>query len=242
MRPINLNNESFDEQIFDAELSTLEPPDHGRGGTSSVARVICTTSDGSTVNAYLKRQHNYAFRDWRSGLLKRPTVLREQRCIRQLQRLGIHVPTLLVYRRSGVKAYLITQAIEGYVDLNEALNGTDQPLHSAIVDAVVATLLPMHAHRWYHGALHPRHVLVRVDSSGVRIALIDLEKMRRQFSGHRAAVRDLESLIRHTSELTLDDLAPHYETRFPGFTHAVGRRIAQVHKRKKYFAKAPPNL
>ena len=242
MRPINLNNESFDKQIFDAELSTLEPPDHSRGGTSSVARVVCTTSDGSTVNAYLKRQHNYAFRDWRSGLLKRPTVLREQRCIHQLQRLGIHVPTLLVYRRSGARAYLITQAIDDYVDLNEALNGADQPLHSAIVDAVVATLLPMHAHRWYHGALYPKHVRVQVGSSGVRIALIDLEKMRRLFTGHRAAVRDLESLIRHTSELTLDDLAPHYETRYPGFTHAVRRRIAHAHKRKKYFGKAPSNI
>ena len=235
MRPINING-SFDEQIFNAELPTLEPPDHGRGGTTSVARIVCTTRDGSTVNAYLKRQHNYAFRDWRSGFLKRPTILREKRCILQLQRLGIHVPPLLTYRRSGARAYLITQAIDGFADLDETLSEVDQVCRTAIVDTIAATLLPMHAHRWHHGALHPRHVLVQVNSDGIRIALIGLEKMRRKFTSRRAAIRDLESLIRHTAQLTLEDLAPYYETRYPGISRAVQQRLDQARKQQKYFA------
>ena len=45
MRPINLNNESFDEQIFDAELSTLELPDHD----PTAIRFIVTSADGTAA-------------------------------------------------------------------------------------------------------------------------------------------------------------------------------------------------
>lgn len=236
MQPIAIKG-SFQDQIFNAQLPTLEPLDYGRGGTSSVARIVCTTINGSTVNAYLKRQYKYSFRDWRSGFLKRPTVLREQRCILKLERLGVQVPSVLAYRRSGEKAYLITEALEGFDDFAATLARIDLNARAEIISVMVPTLLLMHAHRWHHGALHPRHILVKINSGGVQVALIGLEKMRRRLTARSAAVRDLSSLIRHTSELTVDDFNPDYEAKYPGLTGAVQERIALARRQRKYFAR-----
>ncbi len=199
--------ESF-EQWWQRQGEWVEAPNRRRGGESGVQRLH---AEGRLV--YAKRQVGHVYRSLRYPW-GRPTVLRERDALCALSALGVRVPRLVFCgsRRddSGWHALLVSEALEGFVDLPSwyaagARERWGEALHAEVLRRIGITLARMHQSRWQHGCLYDKHVFVKVDddlSQGaavIEVALLDLEKSRRRLSRSRAAQHDLRQLRRHSS-------------------------------------------
>lgn len=203
-------NNSSDDQFnhwLHVEGEWIEPPNHRRGGSSGVIRH--QPESGPTL--YIKRQQGHLFRSWRYPL-GRPTCLREARALANFQEIGVHVPVLRFFGLKKKKLWwgiLVTEALpEGFVSFDEfyAQNraAATPEQRQAVVEALATTLARLHKHRWQHCSLMTKHIFVRIVSSGqhqasttAEIALLDLERARRQPLARRAARRDLRFLFDH---------------------------------------------
>ncbi len=179
----------------------VEPPNECRGGTSGVQRVWL---EGRLL--YRKEQVDHCYRDLRHPLGE-PTVCREERALRAFAALGVRVPELVycgTRRQHGRwQAQLITVGLEGFDSLENLCRqgitaGWSDAQRLAVFRAIGALLVKVHAARWQHGCMYPKHVFVRMAADGqFELALIDLEKCRRRLSAQRAARHDLGQLRRH---------------------------------------------
>lgn len=216
--------------INDPDLQPIDEPNLARGGESRVARAEAVLPDGEEALVYIKKQHDYCFRDPHAGFRKRPTLLREYRGLKRLEQLGITAPDVVLYRQRGKDAILVTRALSGYVDLDTALSGANPTKRVRIVAAVSQVLRRLHTRAWRHGCLYPKHVLIRNSGVEMSVALIDLEKMRRVLSAKRAAVRDLDQLFGRSSALTkpeVDLMTEPYEAQWPGIRAKLQRRLSR---------------
>ncbi|MEB0075508.1 lipopolysaccharide kinase InaA family protein [Pseudomonas sp. CCI3.2] len=186
----------------------VEEPNHRRGGESGVQRVM--SASGRLL--YVKRQTGHTYRSWLHPF-GRPTVLRERDALESLRQLGVNVPKLVfcgAEHDAGKqwRALLVTAALDGFDELDNwyAAGGRErygEALHDRVLEALAVTLSRMHLGRWQHSCLYMKHVFVRVTGEGndaeVEIALLDLEKCRRRWTGRSAAQHDLQQLRRHSS-------------------------------------------
>ena len=157
---------------------------------------------------YLKRQQAfYCHPVWNMGL-PTPTLRREFRQLQFARSCGLPVPAVLAYgEASSGRAMLAVAAIQGCVSLDAALQRTATD-RLGLLTQVGVWLAHMHRLRIRHGALYPKHILVRPDAPvGARIWFIDFEKARRALSQRRCMRDDLQQLSRRAPFLDEADRA-----------------------------------
>lgn len=190
--------------LWALELDTVDTPNTGRGGWSSVSRLELADADGSVHAFYLKRQIDHLSRSLRHPLGE-ATFAREFRNIRRYQHDDVPALEAVFFgqRRIAGKvcALLVTRALDDHTPLDRWL--ADWPAlpratRRAIVDAVAGLARTLHGAGHLHNCLYPKHVFVRVDGDRASARLIDLEKTRPLILGARDRVRDLDALNRHT--------------------------------------------
>jgi len=188
---------------WDAAGEWVEPPNQRRNGWSGMSRCLI---DGRLM--YVKRQSNHLYRSV-TRPRGEPTASREWRNLLLLRKLGIETPEPVFHGtrkgRSGIEAVLVTRELSGYTSLDDI-----EINHPAVKASIALTLGAMlgrlHSARLQHGCLYGKHVMIRADSGGtIRIALIDLEKMRFRLTRRQAAAHDLAQLYRRQRFLTPDE-------------------------------------
>lgn len=190
--------------LWALELDTVDTPNTGRGGWSSVSRLELADADGSVQAFYLKRQIDHLSRSLRHPLGE-ATFAREFRNIRRYQHDDVPALEAVFFgqRRIAGKAcaLLVTRALDDHQPLDRWL--ADWPAlpratRRAIIDAVAGLARTLHGAGHLHNCLYPKHVFVRVDGGRASARLIDLEKTRPLYLGARDRARDLDALNRHT--------------------------------------------
>lgn len=194
---------SLFDQWWQQQGEWVEAPNRRRGGESGVQRLRHVSDE----MLYAKRQVDHLYR----SLLHpfgRPTVLRERNAMLGLSKLGVRVPHLIYcgahYQAGeGWRAILISEALEGFVDIDNwyAQGGAhclSAAQHEQLLQQIGATLARMHLGRWQHGCLYAKHVFVRVQGDVLDVALLDLEKSRRRLTCKSAAQHDMRQLRRHS--------------------------------------------
>jgi hypothetical protein len=182
----------------------VEAPNQRRGGESGV-QILAPSTAGQPL-LYSKRQVGHRFISWRYPF-GRPTVLREKDAMQSLERLGVQVPKLVFYgaekRGKDWHALLVTEALTDFICLEEWYElQRAQPIDSAIIESVLEqvanTLYRMHRAGWQHSCCYAKHIFIRAHpQQAPEVALLDLEKARRRWPAHRAALHDIKQLGRH---------------------------------------------
>jgi hypothetical protein len=198
--------DSFEKVWPVAEDAWFERPNHARGGWSGVTRQALTLPDGKPAGIFVKRQENHVYRSWRDLFRPAPTLEREFRnCLRFLE-LGIPSMEPLYYAERNVggkrRAILITRELEGYRPLDSAefrpLRQVGHNERKQLIESLARLIRTLHAHRFQHTCLYPKHVFVKRSLDGSEdVRFIDLEKTRWLPFRSWAARRDLDSLHRH---------------------------------------------
>lgn len=219
------------DQWWSSPGDWVEPPNQRRGGESGV-RLLQPSGHGQPPQ-YCKQQTGHIYRTLRYPF-GRPTVLRELQAYEAISHLGITIP-VVVYgaarRQHGRwQALLVTEALQGFVDLNQwyAANPS-KALRDAMLSELAVTLTRLHRARWQHGCCYPKHIFVRVhndngDEPTVEVALLDLEKSRQRWRFGRAARRDLSQLERHRGNMPESDfefLLQIYQSELKGVIEGV---------------------
>lgn len=204
---LNANGLDSFEHIWPvAEDAWFEPPNQARGGWSGVARQTLTLSNGSRAGIFVKRQENHIYHSWRHGFRAAATLEREFRNCLRFKELGIPSMEPIYYAERRVegklRAILITRELEGYRSLDSAefrpLRQVDRPERDHLIASLAGIIRQMHAHRFQHTCLYPKHLFVKKNPDGsLDTRFIDLEKTRWLPFRHWIATRDLDSLRRH---------------------------------------------
>jgi tRNA A-37 threonylcarbamoyl transferase component Bud32 len=202
------------EQWWSVQGQWVEPPNQRRGGESGVQ--ILNWPGSPSLSLYIKRQVGHTHRAILHPL-GRPTILREREVYQALAALQIRTPRLIysaARKRNGQwQALLITEALEGFISLDEwYATGACQGMNEAVIRELALTLARLHKSGWQHGCCYPKHIFVKAKSDlaghcSVEIALLDLEKSRRRWSAKKAADKDLGQLNRHRDRIPLGDLS-----------------------------------
>jgi len=201
---------------WDTRGDWVEAPNQRRDGESGVQCI--QPRDPAQGALYCKRQVGHLYR----SLLHpfgRPTVLRERDALDAFATLGVRVPRLIycaAKQDDGQwRALLVTEELQGYISLEQWYRDDHrqrwgEALHRQMLEQVAATLARFHRARWQHGCCYPKHVFIKVDAeqtSGVEVAVLDLEKSRRRLRQVDAARHDLRQLNRHREGMPDGDWA-----------------------------------
>jgi hypothetical protein len=194
------------EALWNLEADTVEPANVRRGGWSSVVRL--DTPDDQSF--YLKRQENHDFVDWRGGLRKVPTVVREWDASLAFRKFGVEsaeAVCLGVDRRRGHSRGLqITVALDGYRPLPEVLgDGLHGPDRKALWVSLADVVKRIHDHGYRHNCLYGQHLFLKQEDGAWNVRLIDLEKASLTSRRKRATISDLSALDRHTDDMSHRD-------------------------------------
>jgi len=188
------------ERFWNIAESWVEEPNSRRRGSSGVN---LTTFNGGSI--YVKKQVNHLHYSIPYPM-GRPTVLREAEAIAAVRELGINVPEIIYCESRRVDGahhtLLVTRALDGYLslaDFDAQSPNVDELDNYKLIRAVASTLAILHRNRWQHSALHAKHILVRRYRSDYKVALIDLEKMRRRLTFQQASLHDINHFSRHQS-------------------------------------------
>jgi hypothetical protein len=189
------------EALWALKLDAVDEPNTGRGGWSSVYRL-----ELGERAFYLKRQANYLTHTL-ARPLGEPTLARELRNIQRFERLGVPCLKASFFAQRRVagerRAVLLTQALDGWEDLQHSLDRwqeIDAPSRQAMVLATGRLLRRLHQARQLCGCFYPKHVFLRASSNGFDSRLIDLEKARPLLFGTWDRVKDLETLLRRAGQ------------------------------------------
>lgn len=172
----------------------VEEPNRRRSGWSGMMR--CRFGDRVY---YVKKQCNHLYRSPRHPF-GRPTAQREHANLVRLHALGLEAPVPVYFgsRRTGdgFEAVLATEELTGYapLDAQTALAAAER---MTLAVRVGETLRILHRAGLQHSCLYDKHIFVGWQDGQPRIALIDLEKLRRRLLPGRAARHDLDQLRRH---------------------------------------------
>ncbi|SDF88800.1 lipopolysaccharide kinase InaA family protein [Phytopseudomonas seleniipraecipitans] len=228
------------EALWALELHAVDEPNESpSGGWSSVYRL-----DLDGHGFYLKRQSNYLTRSLERPLGE-PTLAREFRSIRRYDRLGIPAMSAAFYAERRVagerRAVLLTQALDGWRDLDSWLPGWAQlagEQRQAIVSACGALARQVHEKGQVHGCFYPKHIFLKPDADGFAAQLIDLEKTRPLFFGERDRTKDLEPLLRRANPWNDDDIVG-FLTAYLGSAQNVDHWLQRLTARFKDKAQRP---
>lgn len=182
----------------------VEEPNQRRGGESGVQFLAPETPEQPWL--YSKRQIGHRFISWRYPL-GRPTVLREKNAMQALERLGVQVPKLVFYgavkKNHDWHALLVTEALTGFISLDEwysqqQAQAVDPIITTSVLQQVANTLYKMHAAGWQHSCCYGKHIFIKINPQQTpEVALLDLEKARRRWPAHQAALHDIKQFGRH---------------------------------------------
>lgn len=200
------------ERWWQCSGAWVEPLNQRRDGESGVQLLLPRNPSHPTL--YSKRQTGHLYRSLRHPL-GRPTILRELQAYQAFAELGVCVPTL-VYGSARMhqgqwQALLITQALTGFISLEQWYEAERSAEHSAcMINALAGALARMHRGRWQHGCCYAKHVFIKIkhDESGspsAEIALLDLEKSRRRWRTADASRHDMRQLKRHCGAMPEGD-------------------------------------
>ena len=185
------------EALWALQLASVDAPNTGRGGWSSVFRLEL----GGTAY-YLKRQSNYLTRTLRHPFGE-STFACEFRNIQRYRQLGI--PTLqaafFAERRAAGerRAILLTRALDDWQDLQAWLarwGELDPATRAGLLQACAELARRLHRAGQRHGCFYPKHIFLRPAGERFEACLIDLEKTRRLLPGRADRIVDLEALTR----------------------------------------------
>ncbi|MDM8348421.1 lipopolysaccharide kinase InaA family protein [Pseudomonas sp. sp1636] len=190
---------SFDA-LWALKLEAVDEPNTERGGWSSVYRL-----ELGEAAFYLKRQSNHLTRRLTCPLGE-PTFAREFRNIQRYRQLGIPALQATFFAERKVarerRAILLTQALDGWQDLDSLLpgwNARPEAQRTGILRACGELARCLHAAGQMHGCFYPKHIFLKGRAGGFQAQLIDLEKTRPLLFGERDRVKDLEPLLRRAS-------------------------------------------
>lgn len=221
-----------------AQLATVEPGNEGRGGWSTVGRLIVSAPDGSRLGLYIKRQQDHVYRSWRHPWRGRPTGEREMRTLRRCRELGIPTaePVLYAQRRQGghLQGVLVIRELAGYRALDDLLgdwrSGGPPPRarRLRLLQLLAGQVRVLHGARLEHNCLYPKHLMVRTawlagdGHDATALALIDLEKCKRRWWRSTCTLRDLDTLNRRSAGWSRTD-----RRRFLGWYLGAGPRLSR---------------
>ncbi len=211
----NSHLDNFDK-LWSLDAPWFEAPNERRSGFSGVVTWEFIGQHGEIWPVFIKRQHNHNTRTWRHPLTGIPTFYREYQNITNLIKLGVPTIDTLYYGEQatadGVKAILVSRALDGYVSLEDWFKSSaekDELVIAAVLKQIVAAIKPMHQHRIRHGCLYGKHIFIKFlpdntsMASGaepiVDVRLLDLEKAHVSLFKKQLILKDLSQLIRHTS-------------------------------------------
>ncbi|TWE05336.1 lipopolysaccharide kinase (Kdo/WaaP) family protein [Pseudomonas sp. AG1028] len=190
----------------------VEPLNQRRCGESGVQ--LLEPRDPLRPALYSKRQTGHLYRSL-SHPLGRPTIMRELQAYQAFAKLGVSVPTLVygsARKHQGQwQALLITQALTGFINLDQWYEHEHSAAHSAcMLNALAGALARMHKGRWQHGCCYAKHIFIKMnDRDGsppsADIALLDLEKSRRRWRTADASRHDMRQLKRHCGAMPESD-------------------------------------
>lgn len=200
------------ERWWQCSGAWVEPLNQRRAGESGVQ--LLQPRDAAHPVLYSKRQTGHLYRSL-AHPLGRPTIMRELHAYQAFAGLGIAVPKLIygsARKHAGQwQALLITQALTGFVSLEQWYQGAPSAEQSAcMLKALATTLARMHQSRWQHGCCYAKHIFIKLDdhngdSASAQIALLDLEKSRRRWRPADASRHDMRQLKRHCGGMPEDD-------------------------------------
>lgn len=192
-----MESEKF-ESIWNLAEDWIEEPNIRRKGISGVIR---TTFDHKIV--YVKKQTNHFHYSLRHPF-GRATAQREAEAITAVKLLGITVPNVLYIKTKKVgneqRTLMVTSELHNYLPLEDFVTQDikcDERENVMLMRALARTLVILHRNRWQHSCLNAKHIFACRKGGGFQVALIDLEKMRRRLSIHKASKHDLDQLSRH---------------------------------------------
>lgn len=197
------------EALWALELDSVDAPNTGRGGWSSVSRLELADAGGRPQAFYLKRQIDHLSRSARHPLGE-ATFAREFRAIRRFETAGIPALAAAFFgqRRIAGKAcaILVTRALDDYQALDHWLARwptLPRATRRTVLDLGADLVRRLHAAGQVHNCLYPKHIFLRLDGGGSHPArFIDLEKTRPLIFGTRDRARDLDALNRHAGALS----------------------------------------
>ena len=191
--------------LLDIEAATkrdfnwFEPPNKRRGGWSGVTRIVLNPDAPQSEQqaVFLKIQQNHFYTSPRTGFRKRLTFEREYQALTAISAFIHDIPNLVLFanwrQNKHTGAILITEAIDDYISLDKWLtqHGPDATRLNAVLEALANTLRQLHARKWAHFGLFPKHVFIRKTTPNTEtIKLIDLEKTRKCWRTSTCIVED----------------------------------------------------
>lgn len=182
----------------------VEEPNQRRGGESGMQFLAPETPEQPWL--YSKRQIGHQFFSLRHPF-GYPTALREKNALQALEHLGVRVPKLVFYgvtkRGKNWHALLVTEALTGFFSLDEwysqqQAQSVDNTTISSMLQQVANNFYKMHTGGWQHGCCYAKHIFIKINPQQTpEVAFIDLEKARRRWPAHQAALHDIKQFGRH---------------------------------------------
>jgi len=192
---------------WDLDLPQVDDGNHERGGWSKVFYF-----ERGDKAFYVKRQSNYRCINFASFPFWVPTVRAEFKKIAWYQK--AQVPSLsVVYfgwsnKDGNDDAILVTEALQGYSDLDETISSkmpTRFTERKGLSQAVGKMVAQLHQAGIEHHNLYPKHIFVKKEEDQWKVRFIDLETSRPHFGFMRRKLRELETLARRANGVNKTD-------------------------------------
>jgi len=191
----NKENLNF-SSLWHLYTNWFEAPNIRRGGWSGVIRQSIITASGA-VDVFIKRQENHISKTWRHPFKGEATFCKEYRNIQRLTQKNIPTLKPVFFEQQGMKAILVTKALNDYEPLPNASLALDPDQKRQLLTTIADTLRLMHQHHFQHNCLYAKHIFVKNDGDAWQVRFIDLEKLKWKFFKSHAANKDLLTLYRH---------------------------------------------
>jgi len=145
-------------------------------------------------HVFVKTQYRYYCHPLSRLGFPMPMLRRELIALRKCHRIGIDVPSVILYRELGDMTELVISGIADSFPFDEALELCTAN-RKLIIENAARVIGLLHRHGWTHGALGNDHLLVQPGQQ-CRVNLIDLEKAR---PGRWRIKKDLARFLRNSS-------------------------------------------
>ncbi len=196
-------------KIWSLDAPWFEEPNYRRGGWSGVAKLTLSTATGDKT-VFLKRQLNHIYKPLSHPIKGAPTFAREMKNILRFKHAQIPSlePVYYAQRRDseGLKAILITEALDGFQSLeaclHDCITAEDRQQY---IQPVAELVKQLHTAQFRHGCLYPKHLFVKQHADTMQVRIIDLEKARFWPFRQNRQLRDLGTLYRHTQGITIKE-------------------------------------
>ena len=171
-----------------------------------MGRLQLVNTAGGNQTFYVKKQQNHGRRTWQNPIKGEPTFRREFTNLQFLVANNFLAPQVAFYAESMEKdqqcAVLMTAELADFKDLAELsdtwLPAASRAQKSQLIKKIANEIKRFHNYGLVHRALYPKHIFVKNVNNNPEIALIDLEKVRKNTNLNERAIFDLAALSRHS--------------------------------------------